>query len=103
MESEEYKKLSLKEFDRAADKFDDDAPSVYNLCRKDYPDVFAEAVNSERKDVPLYIIKKSRDMLKHRKAQIVSFKTPELSVCFLKLMLYFFGELDLFVSSISQY
>ena len=44
MTSEEYKKLSLKEFDRAAAKFDDDDPSVYNMCRKDYPDVLTEAV-----------------------------------------------------------
>lgn len=44
MTGEEYKKLSLKEFDRAAEKFDDDDPSVYNMCRRDYPDVLAEAV-----------------------------------------------------------
>ena len=36
--------MSLKEFDRAAEKFDDDDPSVYNMCRKDYPDVLAETV-----------------------------------------------------------
>ena len=42
MTGEEYKRLSLKEFDRAAEKFDDDDPSVYNMCRKDYPDVLAE-------------------------------------------------------------
>ncbi|MCM1187484.1 MAG: methyltransferase domain-containing protein [Lachnoclostridium sp.] len=42
MTSEEYKKLSLKEFDQAAAKFDDNDPSVYNMCRKDYPDVVAE-------------------------------------------------------------
>lgn len=46
MTSEEYKKLSLKEFDKAADKFDDNDPSVYNMCRQDYPDVLAE-VSSE--------------------------------------------------------
>ena len=45
MTGEEYKKLSLKEFDRAAVKFDDEDPSVYNLCRKGYPDVLAEAVS----------------------------------------------------------
>ena len=44
MTDEEYKKLSLREFDRAAAKFDDNDPSVYNLCRKDYPDVLAEVV-----------------------------------------------------------
>lgn len=42
MKSEEYKKLSLKEFDKAAEKFDDNDPSVYNMCRKDYPDVLEE-------------------------------------------------------------
>lgn len=42
--TEEYKKLSLKEFDKAAAKFDDDELSAYNMCRKDYPDVLAEAV-----------------------------------------------------------
>ncbi len=51
MTSEEYKKLSLKEFDRAAVKFDDDDPSVYNMCRKDYPDVLAEAVKEPFSDL----------------------------------------------------
>ncbi|WP_288602544.1 hypothetical protein [uncultured Treponema sp.] len=32
MTSEKYKELSLKEFD-------DNDPSVYNMCRKDYPNV----------------------------------------------------------------
>ena len=44
MTNEEYKKLSRKEFDRAAAKFDDNDPSIYNVCRKDYPDILAEAV-----------------------------------------------------------
>lgn len=44
MTSEQYKKLSLKEFDQAAEKFDDNDPSVYNMCRKDYPDVLAEVI-----------------------------------------------------------
>ncbi|MBD5506637.1 MAG: class I SAM-dependent methyltransferase [Lachnospiraceae bacterium] len=44
MTNEEYKKLSQKEFDRAAAKFDDNDPSIYNVCRKDYPDILAEAV-----------------------------------------------------------
>lgn len=37
MNEQEYKKLSIKEFDAAAEKFDDNDPSVYNMCRKDYP------------------------------------------------------------------
>ncbi len=51
MTDEEYKKMSLKEFDRVAAKFDDDDPSVYNLCRKDYPDVLAEVVKEPFSDL----------------------------------------------------
>ena len=51
MTDEKYKKLSLKEFDRAAEKFDDDDPSVYNMCRRDYPDVLAEAVREPFSDL----------------------------------------------------
>ena len=51
MTSEEYKRLSLKEFDQAAEKFDDDDPSVYNMCREDYPDVLAEAVKEPFSDL----------------------------------------------------
>ena len=46
MTSEEYKRLSLKEFNQAAEKFDDNDPSVYNMCRKDYPDVLAEVIKA---------------------------------------------------------
>lgn len=42
MNKVDYKKLSLQEFDYAAEKFDDNDPSVYNLCRKDYPDILQE-------------------------------------------------------------
>lgn len=51
MTDEEYKRLSLKEFDRAAEKFDDDDPSVYNMCRKDYPDVLAEVIKEPFSDL----------------------------------------------------
>ncbi len=51
MKSEEYKKLSLNEFDKAAEKFNDNDPSVYNMCRKDYPDVFAEVVSEPFTDL----------------------------------------------------
>ena len=51
MTDKEYKKLSRKEFDRAAEKFDDNDPSVYNLCRKDYPDVLAEVVKEPFSDL----------------------------------------------------
>ena len=45
MNSAEYKALSLKEFDMAAAKFDDNDPSVYNMCRKDYPDVALKEIS----------------------------------------------------------
>jgi ubiquinone/menaquinone biosynthesis C-methylase UbiE len=32
----------LKEFEKAAERFDDNHPSVYNMCRKDYPDILEE-------------------------------------------------------------
>lgn len=51
MTSEEYKKLSLQEFDQAATKFDDNDPSIYNMCRKDYPDVLAEVVKEPFSDL----------------------------------------------------
>lgn len=51
MNSAEYKELSLKEFDMAAAKFDDNDPSVYNLCRKDYLDVLAEVRTEEFSDL----------------------------------------------------
>ena len=33
MTNQKYKNLTLREFDAAAEKFDDSDPSVYNLCR----------------------------------------------------------------------
>ena len=51
MTDKEYKKLSLREFDRAAAKFDDNDPSVYNLCRRDYPDVLTEVIKEPFRDL----------------------------------------------------
>lgn len=42
MNNEKYKRLSINEFNAAAEKFDDNDPSVYNMCRKDYPDLIEE-------------------------------------------------------------
>ena len=46
--AKELKSMTLKEFEKAAEQFDNDAPSVYNLCRKDYPDILAELEKEER-------------------------------------------------------
>ncbi|MCH3972728.1 MAG: methyltransferase domain-containing protein [Oscillospiraceae bacterium] len=42
MTDRQYKTLTIHEFDQAAEKFDDSSPSVYNMCRKDYPNLAAE-------------------------------------------------------------
>ena len=42
MTKEKYKALSIKEFTKAADKYDGDKAGIYKMCRKDYPDVLAE-------------------------------------------------------------
>ena len=40
--SEELKELSVSEFTKAADIYESDHAGVYNLCKKDYPDILAE-------------------------------------------------------------
>ena len=42
MTSKEYKDLSVKEFTKAAEVYESDNAGVYNMCKKDYPDVLAE-------------------------------------------------------------
>lgn len=51
MNSAEYKQLSLKEFDKAAEKFDDNDPSIYNMCRADYPDILEEIQKEDFEDM----------------------------------------------------
>ena len=42
MTNEEYKKLSIKEFTKAAGIYEDDKAGIYEMCKKDYPDIMAE-------------------------------------------------------------
>lgn len=42
MTSKEYKALSVKEFTKAAEVYESDNAGVYNMCKKDYPDILAE-------------------------------------------------------------
>lgn len=37
-----YKDLSIKEFTKAAAKYETDHAGVYNMCKKDYPDILEE-------------------------------------------------------------
>lgn len=42
MTSTEYKSLSVKEFTKAAEIYESDQAGIYNMCKKDYPDILAE-------------------------------------------------------------
>ena len=46
--SEELKELSVSEFTKAADKYESDHAGVYNLCKKDYPDISWKVSSSVR-------------------------------------------------------
>ena len=38
----QFKSLSVDEFTRAADRYETDRAGVYNICKKDYPDILEE-------------------------------------------------------------
>lgn len=42
MTNEEYKQLSLKEFTKAAKNYESDHAGLYEMCKKDYPDILEE-------------------------------------------------------------
>lgn len=42
MNSEQYKQLSIREFTKAADQYETDHAGLYEMCRKDYPDILKE-------------------------------------------------------------
>lgn len=42
MTNEEYKKLSIKEFTKAAKNYESDHAGIYEMCKKDYPDILEE-------------------------------------------------------------
>lgn len=46
MTAKQYKELSIKEFTKAAEVYESDHAGVYNMCKKDYPDVLAELKKS---------------------------------------------------------
>lgn len=51
MDSQGYKAYSIQEFNRAAEQFDNDDPSIYNMCRKDYAEIVAEIEKETFQDV----------------------------------------------------
>lgn len=42
MTNEEYKQLSIKEFTEAAKMYESDHAGIYEMCKKDYPDILEE-------------------------------------------------------------
>ena len=42
MTNEQYKALSIKEFDKAARKYESGHAGIYELCKKDYPPILEE-------------------------------------------------------------
>ncbi len=51
MTDKEYKRLSLKEFSKAASLYETDRGGIYKMCRKDYPDVLEELEKEEFTDL----------------------------------------------------
>ena len=42
MKNEEYKKMSIKEFTKAAGRYESNHAGIYEMCKKDYPDILEE-------------------------------------------------------------
>lgn len=42
MTNEEYKEMSVKEFTKAAEKYESNHAGIYEMCKKDYPDIQEE-------------------------------------------------------------
>lgn len=42
MNESKLKKLTIKEFSKAAQKYETDDVGIYNMCKKDYPDILKE-------------------------------------------------------------
>lgn len=40
--TEEYKNLSIKEFTKAAQRYDSDHAGIYEMCKDDYPPILEE-------------------------------------------------------------
>ena len=50
MKNEEYKKLSISEFTKAAGRYESNHAGIYEMCKKDYPDILEEL---EKEPLPL--------------------------------------------------
>ena len=51
MKNEEYKKLSIKEFTKAAGRYESSHAGIYEMCKDDYPPILAELEKEAFTDV----------------------------------------------------
>ena len=51
MKNEEYKKLSIKEFTKAAGRYESSYAGIYEMCKKDYPDILEEVEKEPFRDL----------------------------------------------------
>ncbi len=47
MTSEQYKELSISEFTKAAERYESNHAGIYEMCKKDYPDILEELEREE--------------------------------------------------------
>ena len=47
MKNEEYKKLSIAEFTKAAGRYESNHAGIYEMCKKDYPDILRHNMQHE--------------------------------------------------------
>ena len=51
MKNEEYKKISIKEFTKAAERYESNHAGIYEMCKKDYPDILEELEKEPFRDL----------------------------------------------------
>ena len=51
MKNEEYKKLSIKESTKAAGRYESNHAGIYEMCKKDYPDILEELEKESFRDL----------------------------------------------------
>ena len=51
MKNEEYKKLSIAEFTKAAGRYESNHAGIYEMCKKDYPDIQEELEKEPFRDL----------------------------------------------------
>ena len=51
MKNEEYKKLSIEEFTKAAGRYESNHAGIYEMCKKDYPDILEELEKESFRDL----------------------------------------------------